>query len=160
MAANSPPPPAAAGNYTNSSLAHDILFAFPRLARRASLLAVQYIPEQIDGFLGKIRLPGSIIAEPTLSGPSNISSANATVAGFLKKGTMSSALTAASATGTPSSSANASFFTVANFRAVTNFGSYVISKWALTTFLVVRDCTSPTPACRKRRSGLFMIIAN
>jgi hypothetical protein len=148
MTANSPPA-VAAGNYTNSSLAHDILFAFPRLARRASLLAVQYIPEQIDGFLGKIRLPGSVIAEPTVSGRGNISSANATVAGLLKKGAMSSVL-AASATGTPSASAassSSSFFTVANFRTLTSFGSYVISKWAMTTFLVVCNSFSLRMPC-------------
>lgn len=52
-------------NASNSSFAHDILFAVPRLARRAGVFAINYIPEQLDGLFGKVLTPGRFIADPT-----------------------------------------------------------------------------------------------
>jgi hypothetical protein len=110
-----------------------LLLVVPRLAQRAGSFAIQYLPDQIDGFLGKIRMPGSVIAEATLSGPSNISTANSTATLLGLKA--SSTMAAAEAIQTPLPSI--SVFSMANLKSFTSLGAYVISKWALMTFVVV-----------------------
>jgi hypothetical protein len=135
-------------NYTNSSL--DILLAVPRFARRAGAFAIHFLPEQLDGFLTKILAPGNVIAEATIGGVTNLSSPAVTnttkslVA--ISTAARSRVAGAAAAAGTSASiDSQMSFytlFTVPNFRTITNFGSYVLSKWALATFMVV--CNSIT----------------
>jgi hypothetical protein len=127
-------------NLTNSSLAQDLLLAVPRFARRAGAYAIHFLPDQLDGFLTKVLLaPGNTIAEATL-GKANLSSpAISTTKSFIAMQTASRVAAAASAS--PLSEATTSsmftFFTFPNFRTLTNFGTYVLSKWALATFMVV-----------------------
>jgi hypothetical protein len=133
-------PLSAAHNYTNSSLATNFLLAVPRFAKRAGAFAIHYIPDHFDSILAKLLTAGTVIADPTLSGTTNISSktpsstsSSAALFAFNAPSTTRSAATAAVTGSHPASS---SIFSLSNLRTLTSFGSYIISKWALTTFIV------------------------
>src|ERR1700712_2214964 len=98
-------------NSSNSSLAHDLLLVVPRLAQRAGSFAIQYLPDQLDGFLKQMRMPGSVIAEATMSGPSNASTVNSTAA--LLGAKASSTMAAAQAAQTAAAASNG-IFSLAN----------------------------------------------
>src|ERR1700761_1986875 len=135
-------PLSASHNYTNSSLAANFLLAVPRLAKRAGAFAIHYIPDHFDSILAKLLTAGTVIADPTLSGTTNLSSktpssTSSSSAALFALNAASTAQPAAAATVTASPSASSfSMFSLSNLRTLTSFGSYVISKWALTTFVV------------------------
>lgn len=135
------------------SLMNNITNAIPRIARRAGAFALHYVPEQIDGFLGRIRFP-TLIAEQTLPVKSNESFMNATtssgIANALRSSASSSAATAPQAAGAAGAAAAQStaesavsaagsfvMLSLQSLKAVGSVFSYAFSKWALTTFAVV-----------------------
>ncbi|KAF1817445.1 ubiquitin-protein ligase-like protein [Eremomyces bilateralis CBS 781.70] len=113
----------------------DLLMAIPRLARRAGALAFYYVPEHLDGFVGKIRDGGSVIADPTTSNTINATITNGSKT-FIQSATggLAPAISAAAGGGTAESAGG--IFSLQNFRNLGGLFSYVTSKWALTTFIV------------------------
>ena len=83
--------------YANSSLASDILYAFPRLAKRAGAFAVHYLPDQLDGIFGNLKLiaPAAFIAEATTSTNLSSHATNSTGVGLLGGGVSVTAAAAA-----------------------------------------------------------------
>lgn len=135
MAATFNPPT----NYTNSSLATNLLLAVPRFAKRAGAFAIHYIPDHVDSIINKLLTGGSVIADPTtnLSTPSSTATNSSSLLNLLTPlaSTAEPVISAAAATGA-SPEGSLSMFSLSNLKTLTSFGSYVISKWALTTFLV------------------------
>lgn len=122
--------------------AKDLLLVFPRLAQRAGSFALYHMPETVDNIAGKIWSGGSIIADATgqhtmnstITNMSNIlpqstaAALGGVVSGVLKEG---GAEESSSMVGTMLNGA----------LKLKNFGgifSYLLSRWALITFIVVR----------------------
>ncbi|KAF2395678.1 hypothetical protein EJ06DRAFT_552214 [Trichodelitschia bisporula] len=116
--------------------AYDLLMVVPRLAQRAGAFAFFHVPEQLDGLWGKIRDPGSIIAEPTLS--KNLSMTNSS-SSFLGATSAASATAAASTTAAAAEvvdAADAGIFNLANLRAIGSLFGYLSSKYAILTLVM------------------------
>jgi hypothetical protein len=134
-------------NSTNSSLANHLLLAVPRFARRAGAFAIHYLPEQLDGFLGKLLTSKRSIAQPTLLALDVL--VNSTGSSAFTSLRPSATMTKAPSSATPSVAANLgaasesqllslSFMpSLASIRKLASFGHYVASKWAFATFLIV-----------------------
>jgi hypothetical protein len=129
-------------NSTNSSLANHLLFAVPRFAIRAGAFAIHYLPEQLDGFWGKLLTAKRSIPPPTLlaldvlvnstaaSGPTSLRPSATT--------TNAPSSTAAALAAGPESLLSLSFMpSLASVRKLASFGHYVASKWAFATFIIV-----------------------
>jgi hypothetical protein len=130
--------------YTNGSLVpspRDLVLALPRLAQRAGTFAFYTVPEQIDGFMGKIVGGGSVIAEQTSAESINATATNVTKA-FLQAvpsaglGSMATA-TAAQASVTAADTLSDSVWGLQTIRNLGGMFSYLITRWALGTFFVV-----------------------
>ena len=146
-------------NATNATLhispsAYDLLMVFPRLAQRAGTFAFYYVPEQLDGLLGRVKEPGSVIAEPTIAktigaGTAAVNKsvvADATKAakgitrGFLQGvtgGGNSAARTAAEQTAQGGSASLR--FGIFTFQSIKNMGgifNYLFSRWSIVTLIV------------------------
>ena len=139
-------------NSTNSSLANHLLFAVPRFAIRAGAFAIHYLPEQLDGFLGKLLTAKRSIPPPTLLALDVL--ANSTAASGLTSlrpsatmtnGSPSAASsTAAALAAEPESLLSLSFMpSLASVRKLASFGHYVASKWAFATFIIVGSLSLP-----------------
>lgn len=108
----------------------DDLFLLPqRVSQRAKAFAFHY---GLDDLFGRIRGPGSMIAEPTLTGPLNSSMLNST-------GTF---VQAVSATPTPSAvtasvSKAAGLFSWRSWKTAGGIFQYISSRWAIVTLLMV-----------------------
>jgi hypothetical protein len=132
-------------NSTNSSLANHLLLAVPRFARRAGAFAIHYIPEQLDGFLGKLLTSKRSISQPTLLALHVLvnSTGSATVPSLRPSATMTKTLpsatqSAAIAAVPESQLLSLSFMpSLASLRKLASFGHYIASKWAFATFLIV-----------------------
>lgn len=122
-------------NATLAPSSMDLLLAVPRLAQRAGSFALFYIPEQFDSLLGKVRSPGSVIPEATTS--SSINSTVITSAGlFAQSSTASWDVAMSTARRVAEESSN--LFSLENIRNFGGIFSYITSRWALTTFIIVR----------------------
>lgn len=115
----------------------DFLLAVPRLAQRAGSFALLYIPEQLDGLLGKVRAPGSVIPEATTSSSANSSLATSAGA-FVQSSNASWDMAMSTARRVAEESGN--IFSLENIRNFGGIFSYITSKWALTTFVIVSPC--------------------
>jgi hypothetical protein len=132
-------------NSTNSSLANHLLLAVPRFAIRAGAFAIHYLPEQLDGFLGKLLTSKRSIAPPTLlaldvlvnsTGSSGATSLRPSAT--MTKAPTSATTSAAALGAAPESLLSLSFMpSLASIRKLASFGHYVASKWAFATFLIV-----------------------
>jgi hypothetical protein len=118
-------------NATILPSAHDLLMVFPRLAQRAFHLA-----ERLDGFLGMVREPGTVIADPTVSGNMNSSIANTTK--FLTQPSASAKIATQSAS-------TSLWDCVKYIKSMGGIFNYVFSKWSIVTFAIVSH-----PATSKR----------
>lgn len=110
-------------NATILPSAHDLLMVFPRLAQRAFQLA-----ERLDGFLGMVREPGTVIADPTVSAITNASITNTTK------------LLAQPSTGATIAAQSAStslWDCVKYIKSMGGIFNYVFSKWSIVTFAIV-----------------------
>lgn len=122
----------------------DLLLVLPRLAQRAGVFAFYTVPEQIDGFMGKIGVGGgSMIAEKTAGEMANSTALN-TTRQFLQAASSKVMGGAATATATAAhasaAAAEAGDDNVWGLQTLRNFGgmfSYLLTRWALGTFLVV-----------------------
>jgi hypothetical protein len=139
-------------NSTNSSFAQHFLLAVPRLARRAGVFAINYLPEQLDGFFGKALMPARVIANATAlatSAATNLSAPADPTSSLLTVDTGTNNIAAASAS-SPAANQGAlaatsataisiwsAIFSWETLRGVIGIGSYVTSKWALMLFGVV-----------------------
>lgn len=132
----------------NTSLipsAMDLLLVVPRLAQRAGSFAMFHVPEAVDNIAGKIWSGGSVIADAT---------AQKTVANMTIINTSSAFAqnTAASVLGTsmreawskagPADESSPTLLTsighgLAKMKNVGGVFSYLTSRWAITTFVVV-----------------------
>src|SRR4051812_21878315 len=83
-------------NATNSSLANHLLLAVPRFAIRAGAFAIHYLPDRLDGFLGKLLASKRSIPPPTLLALDVV--ANSTAASALTAVRSGAATVSASAT--------------------------------------------------------------
>lgn len=108
--------------------AHDLLLVFPRLAQRAGAFALHYA-ERFDGFLGMVREPGTVIADPTVPGIAN-ASMNTTRA-FVQASTLATAKMA-----TPATTSSA-WYRVEYIKQMGGLFNYLFSKWSLVTFAIV-----------------------
>jgi hypothetical protein len=132
-------------NSTNSSLANHLLFAVPRFAIRAGAFAIHYLPEQLDGFLGKLLTAKRSIPPPTLlaldvlansTGVSGLTSLRASAT--MTQASAAATSSAAAALGAEAESQLLSFMpSMASIRKLASFGHYVASKWAFATFIIV-----------------------
>jgi hypothetical protein len=104
----------------------DLVLLLPRVSQRAKAFAYYY---GLDDLFSRMKSPGNIIAEPTLSQALNATKSNAT-----------SAIMQA-ATDAPDVAANAmktvTFFSFQNVQAVGQIFKYVTSRWAIVTMLMV-----------------------
>lgn len=108
----------------------DDLFLLPqRVSQRAKAFAFHY---GLDDLFGRIRGPGSIIAEPTLTDAMNSSSVNSTKA-FFQGASATPSATAQAATATGASG----LFTWQSWRTAGGIFTYVSSRWAIVTLLMV-----------------------
>jgi hypothetical protein len=138
--------------YTNSSLIpspKDLILVLPRLAQRAGAFAFYTVPEHLDDIIGKMRYGGSVIAESTIAEKVNATASNTTKAFFRSAvgGSSQTAITAASATAASSSPVDARAISevlwsegLFSFQTLRNMGgmfSYLMTRWALGTFVVV-----------------------
>jgi hypothetical protein len=115
-------------NLTSFAPSTDDLLLLPsRFSQKARAFAYHY---GLDDLFGRIRGPGSIIAEPTLSGGVNSSSTNATKA-FVQAVKTPAPVTEASIGG------GAGLFTWQSWKAVGGVFTYLSSKWAIVTLLMV-----------------------
>lgn len=115
-------------NATILPSAHDLLMVFPRLAQRAFHLA-----DRLDGFLGMVREPGTVIADPTVTGSMNASITNTTK--FLAQPSSSSKIA--------SQSASTSLWDYIKYiKSMGGIFNYVFSKWSIVTFAIVSHPTS------------------
>ena len=115
-------------NATILPSAHDLLMVFPRLAQRAFHLA-----ERFDGFLGMVREPGTVIADPTVSGSMNSSIANTTK--FLTQPSVNSKIATQSAS-------TSLWDCVKYIKSMGGIFNYVFSKWSIVTFAIVSHSTA------------------
>lgn len=131
--------------YTNTSLIpspKDLVLVLPRLAQRAGSFAFYTVPEQIDGFMGKMRVGGgSMIAERTAAEKINATASNTTRA-FLQAASsraMGSTATATAANGgvTAAETFNENIWGLQTIRNLGGMFSYLMTRWALGTFFVV-----------------------
>nr|POE95397.1 hypothetical protein CFP56_77636 [Quercus suber] len=123
----------------------DLLLAVPRMAQRAGVFALYDMPEAVDNFAGKIWNGGSIIADATgqqtmnstITNTSNLlaRSTAAVLHGIATKG-----LNESSSTGT-SSIFGTMLTGVLKLKSLGGIFSYLLSRWALMTFIVVRAYT-------------------
>lgn len=131
----------------------DLLLMVPRLAFKLGSFAFSNLPEHVDSVFGKMSNGGSIIADATAGDIMNATASNMSTA--FSAGT-STASAAAAATTSAAASENGflSYITMPfTFEGVRGFGgmfSYLGSRWALATFVVV--CISlpdspPSPFC-------------
>jgi len=139
-------------NATNSSLANHLLLAVPRFAIRAGAFAIHYLPEQLDGFLGKLLTAKRSIAPPTLLALDVMtkSSAASALTSLRPSATMTAAPAATSAAAlaadAESQLLSLSFMpSLASVRKLASFGHYVASKWAFATFIIVRSSPDQKP---------------
>ena len=116
--------------------AADLLYAVPRLARKASDFALFYLPDQLDNFFSMARNSGSAIADATaMTTSQNFTTMTATIP-ILQ-------IPSAAATATPSIDDQSffSFVTSAfSLQRLSNFDSvfsYLASRWAISTFFIV-----------------------
>jgi len=127
-------------NATNSSFAHDFLLAVPRLARRAGVFAINYIPEQLDGLFGKVLTPSRFTADATTMGStsSNLSipTASSSAASLASSAASESTLGAADSA-LKSSSWSAMLLPLDIFKGLVSLGSYFLTKWAMMSLMVV-----------------------
>ncbi|KAE9974538.1 hypothetical protein BLS_003089 [Venturia inaequalis] len=108
----------------------DDLFLLPqRVSQRAKAFAFHY---GLDDLFGRIRGPGSMIAEPTLTGALNASTLNSTGT-FVQAVPPTPAPTAASA----SVSKAAGLFSWQNWKTAGGIFQYISSRWAIVTLLMV-----------------------
>jgi hypothetical protein len=115
-------------NATILPSAHDLLMVFPRLAQRAFHLA-----ERLDGFLGMVREPGTVIADPTVSGSMNVTITNTTK--FLAQPSTSTKIA--------TQSASTSFWDCVKYiKSMGGIFNYVFSKWSIVTFAIVSHPTA------------------
>ena len=115
-------------NNTLLPSAHDLLMVFPRLAQRAGAFAFHYA-ERFDGLLGMVRDPGTVIADPTVSGIANASITNTTRA-FVQAS--STAKTAAQTVSTSSA-----WYRVEYIKQMGGLFNYLFSKWSIVTLAIV-----------------------
>jgi hypothetical protein len=108
--------------------AHDLLMVFPRLAQRAGAFAFHYA-ERFDGLLGMVREPGTVIADPTVSGIANASITNSTKA-FVQAST--TAKMAAQ-----SASSSSAWYHVEYIKQMGGLFNYLFSKWSIVTLAIV-----------------------
>lgn len=116
----------------------DLLMALPRLARRAGSFLV-YLPEQFDGLLSMARNSGSVIADPT-SKSMEINSTTITSLATSVVQTLSDAQSTPTPTSVPRNGLSATIVQGFNLQAFNNLDgvfSYIASRWAISTFLVV-----------------------
>src|SRR5215469_2656047 len=121
-------------NATILPSAHDLLMVFPRLAQRAFHLA-----ERLDGFLGMVREPGTVIADPTVSGSMNASIVNTTK--FIAQPSTSVKIATQSAS-------TSLWDCVKYIKSMGGIFNYVFSKWSIVTFAIV---SYPTASKRWHR---------
>jgi hypothetical protein len=103
----------------------DLVLLLPRVSERAKAFAYYY---GLDDLYSRIK-HGNTIAEPTMSQALNASQSNATKA-FVQ------ASTAATPPPAPAISA-IHLFSAKNFRAVAGIFTYLTSKWAIVTLVMV-----------------------
>ena len=117
---------------------NDLVLALPRLAKRASSFALGYLPDQFDTFFSLARGPGSIIADAT----SRTSRQNNFTMIPSPSRTMAAAATTAP-TSQASAAANSFFgaagelFSWQNLSNLDGIFSYLASRWAIATLLIV-----------------------
>jgi len=128
--------------------AADLVLALPRLAQRAGSLVLSLLPEQVDSFFSLAKDSGPIIADATTSGSlGNNNSLSATLDAFNA--------TITPAPGSPPqwlpspSAATAGFLTTLtegmswqNLASFDSIFSYLASRWAVATFIIVGNCIS------------------
>lgn len=115
----------------NSTLlpsAHDLLMVFPRLAQRAGAFAFHYA-ERLDGFLGMVREPGTVIADPTVPGLANASITNTTKA-FVQASSIAK-------TATQSAATSSAWYRVEYIKQMGGLFNYLFSKWSIVTLAIV-----------------------
>lgn len=121
----------------------DDLFLLPqRVSQRAKAFAFHY---GLDDLFGRIRGPGSMIAEPTLTGALNSSTLNSTGT-FVQAVPPTPAPTAASA----SVSKAAGLFSWQNWKTAGGIFQYISSRWAIVTLLMVYFLTVLVGSCSHR----------
>jgi len=129
-------------NATILPSAHDLLMVFPRLAQRAFHLA-----ERLDGFLGMVREPGTVIADPTVSGSMNASIANTTK--FIAQPSTSVKIATQSAS-------TSLWDCVKYIKSMGGIFNYVFSKWSIVTFAIVSYPTASKRWPRLTGIGNFL----
>jgi hypothetical protein len=106
----------------------DDIFLLPqRVSQRAKAFAYHY---GLDDLFGRIRGPGSIIAEPTLTEAMNSSTVNSTKT-FFQGAAATPSVAAEAATG-PSG-----LFTWQSWKTAGGIFTYISSRWAIVTLLMV-----------------------
>jgi hypothetical protein len=110
--------------------AHDLLMVFPRLAQRAGAFAFHYA-ERLDGFLGMVREPGTVIADPTVSGIVNASITNTTRA-FAQASTTAKMATQSTAT-------SSAWYRMEYIKQMGGLFNYLFSKWSIVTLASVMN---------------------
>lgn len=106
----------------------DDLFLLPqRVSQRAKAFAYHY---GLDDLFGRIRGPGSIIAEPTITEALNSSSVNTTKS-FVQAAAATPSVPPQAAAGAPG------LFTWQSWKTAGGIFTYVSSRWAIVTLLMV-----------------------
>lgn len=117
----------------------DLLLMVPRLAMKLGSFALSNLPEHVDSVFGIMKNEGSIIADATGGDIVNATASNISTA--FSHGTSAAAATAAAMTAAAPENGFLSYMTMPfTFEGVRGFGgmfSYLGSRWALTTFVVV-----------------------
>jgi len=140
--------------FRNASLlpsAADLLYAVPRLARKASNFALFYLPDQLDNFFSMARNSGSVIADATTTTTThNLTTMTATIPILQVPSAAPTALSSLDDQGFLSFVTSAfSLQRLSNFDSVF---SYLASRWAISTFFIVcRKNADATEACSPLR---------
>lgn len=121
----------------------DDLYLLPqRVSQKAKAFAFHY---GLDDLFGRIRGPGSIIAEPTLSGSLNSSMLNSTAtSGFVQAVPPTPAPTAAAMQSLPKP---AGLFSWQSWKTAGGIFQYISSRWAIVTLLMVGALTPLLGSC-------------
>lgn len=119
--------------------AGDLLMVGPRLVQKA----IAQLPEPLSSFFDMVRLPGSVIADATANALEDKTIA-ATATSFAQNATAAGASAMASSTPEVAEGFLASISQIFGLHKLGNLDgvfSYLFSRWALSTFAIVRMVT-------------------
>lgn len=119
-------------NTTLLPSAHDLLMVFPRIAQRAGAFAFHYA-ERLDGLLGMMREPGTVIADPT------VSRTNATITNTTNAFIQASSSAKIGSQALPRSSA---WYRLEYIKQMGGLFNYMFSKWSIVTLAIVSNASS------------------